>query len=63
MELVSTEYIVEVDGMHYARVDGNWFRTDGDLCVAVNALLMMELERQFQCVIGDQQLSQAVQRQ
>jgi hypothetical protein len=53
MELVSTEYIVEVDGMQYARVDGNWFRTDGDSYVAANALLMMELERQFQCVIGD----------
>ena len=51
MELVSIEYLVKVDGQHYARVDGDWFKTDGVSYDAVNALQLIELESEFQQVI------------
>lgn len=53
MQLVSTEFIVYVDGLMYARVDCDWFKVDGEMYAAVDKSLSVELESQFQDVIGE----------
>jgi hypothetical protein len=53
MELVSTEFLVKVEGETYARVDRDWFKVYGTNYIAVNALQLIELESEFQQVIGE----------